>query len=379
MGNSEKNSQRFVITSIKSRSKNFILSRVAESLFWLGRYVNRAYTTANVLQVAYTSEIDILLGKDEASFQSLVRSISRLTGSPLKKLMKQKDPWHTTIFRHAVLDRTNPYSMSSNINYAINNAREIQNMLSNDMWVSLKKLLEYLFEAPGNNKDTLTSTEDLTEWLSGVIQYSQSFYGAALDTFSRQDVLQFIQLGRLLEHCNSLVLVLKSTIHFMIETNKKEEIYNNLQPFIIVILKFLNSLEAYQWNYESRFDPYLAYRMMVIDRDFNNSLVSSLEKIKNILISVSTDLSYSDNSPESVCDMLVSRAYSFDLRGNLAFSDQKKSRLFTRGRKFFNHPNKEISAGFWASDLKTGIELLGTKIMDRYSNLTSPTPFTEAE
>jgi uncharacterized circularly permuted ATP-grasp superfamily protein/uncharacterized alpha-E superfamily protein len=379
MGLSEKNSPRFVLTSIKNRSKNFLLSRVAESLFWLGRYVNRAYTTANVLQVAYTSEIDILMGKNEASFLSLVRCISRLTGSPLKKLMKEKEPWHLSIFKHAVMDSKNSYSMKSNLTYAMSNAREIQNMLSNDMWISLKKLLEYIANTPGEYEENSISMEDLSEWLTGVIHYSQSFYGAALDTFSRQDVLQFIQLGRLIEHCNSIIMVIRSTIHFMISTNEKEEIYNNLQPFIIVLLKFLNSHEAYQWNYESRFDPYLAFRMLVIDRDFNNSLVSCLEKIKDILYSVNVERLHADDSPEAICDLLISRALSFDLRGKLAFSDEKSHKLYTRGRKFYANTNNEISSGFWASDLKTGIELLGSKIMDRYSNILSTTPFTVME
>ena len=373
MGRSEVSSSRFVLTSVKNRSKNFILSRVAESLFWLGRYINRGLTTANVLQVAFTSEIDVLLGREESSYNSLISTISKLTGSPLKKIMRSEENWEATIFNHAVLDQKNPYSMRSNLNYAMNNAREIQSMLSSEMWISLKKLLEYL----GNihMKENI-STDELSEWLNGVIHYSQSFYGATLDTFSRQEVLQFAQLGRLVEHCNSIILVIKSTIQYMVKTNQKEEIYNNLQPYLIVILKFLNSYEAYQWSYESRFDPYLSYRMLVVDRDFSNSLVSCLEKIKSILNAVSLDRSYKDNSPEYVCDMLISRAYSFDLKGKLAFAEEKKESLHSRGVKFFVQPKGEITPGFWASDLKAGIELLGSQIMDRYSNVSSPTPFT---
>jgi uncharacterized alpha-E superfamily protein len=253
------------------------------------------------------------------------------------------------------------------------NAREIQSMLSGEMWISLKKLLEYI----GNIKNSQNMhMEDLSEWLYGISHYSQSFYGATLDTFSRQEVLQFAQLGRLVEHCNSIIIVIKSTIQYMVKANAKEEIYNNLQPFLIVILKFLNSYEAYQWSYESRFDPYLSYRMLVVDRDFSNSLVSCLEKIKTILNAVSVDRTYKDNSPEFVCDMLISRAYTFDLKSNLAFAEEKKSSLKTRGVTFFSSPKGEITPGFWARDLKSGIELLGNQIMDRYSNVSSPTPFT---
>lgn len=373
MGKSDVFSNRFIITSYQSKSKNFILSRVAESLFWLGRYVNRGLTTANVLQVAFTSEIDVLLGREESSYNSLISSISKLTGSPLKKIMKLEENWQLAIFKHAVQDEKNPYSMKSNLNYAMNNAREIQSMLSSEMWISLKKLLEYLGN-PKIGKDG--SIDELAEWLGGVIHYSQSFYGATLDTFSRQEVLQFAQLGRLVEHCNSIILVIKSTIQYMVRANRIEDIYNNLQPYLIVILKFLNSYEAYQWSYESRFDPYLSYRMLVVDRDFSNSLVSCLEKIKTILHGVNLDRGYKDNSPEYVCDMLISRAYSFDLKGKLSFAEDRKENLQSRGVNFFVSQKGEITPGFWAMDLKAGIELLGSQIMDRYSNVSSPTPFT---
>jgi uncharacterized circularly permuted ATP-grasp superfamily protein/uncharacterized alpha-E superfamily protein len=373
MGKSEVTASRFQINSVNNRSKNFILSRVAESLFWLGRYINRALTTANVLQVAYTSEIDVLLGKEESSYNTLISSISHLTGSPLRRHMRQNESWQMGLFNHAVMDQKNPGSMRSNLNYAMMNAREIQSMLSGEMWISLKKLLEYL----GNLRTGQDMhIEDLSEWLTGVAHYSQSFYGATLDTFSRQEVLQFAQLGRLVEHCNSIVIVLKSTIQYMVRANSREDVYNNLQPFLIVMLKFLNSYEAYQWTYESRFDPYLSYRMLVVDRDFSNSLVSCLERIKSILNAVSVDRTYKDGSPEYVCDMLISRAYSFDLKGKLAFAEEKKNDLQTRGVQFFASQKGEITPGFWAQDLKAGVELLGSQIMDRYSNVSSPTPFT---
>jgi hypothetical protein len=75
--------------------------------------------------------------------------------------------------------------------------------------------------------------------------------------------------------------------------------------------------------------------------------------------------------------MLVSRAYSFDLKTYLGFPEIKRA-MISRGRKFFDS-KIEITPGFWASDLKAGIDLLGNKIMDRYSNLTSTTPFTLKE
>ncbi|MBP7282092.1 MAG: circularly permuted type 2 ATP-grasp protein [Leptospiraceae bacterium] len=379
MGKSEIIRKRNEVLYPNRISKSLILSRVAESLFWLGRYINRGFTTANVLQVAYSSEIDILLGSDDPSYTSLIKTLSRLTGSPVKKLFKSTEPWHVSFFKHAVADSKNPYSLRSNMNYAMNNAREIQNYLSNDMWVSLKKLLEYLSELPGSEKSNNQniSVDDLSEWLVGVVHYSQSFYGASLDTFSRQDILQFIQLGRYIEHCSYIVTVIKSTIQFLVKATQSEKEIPNLQPFIIVILKILNSYEAYQWHYQSIFDPYLAYKMMITDKGFNNSLVNSLDKIKTILNAIGNDSVMTmpeEETPEYICDILISRAFSFDLKDNL--SKSQGSQKYIKKQEHFLYSKDEVKPGYWAAHLKAGVELLGNKIMDRYSNISSSTPFT---
>ena len=45
-------------------------------------------------------------------------------------------------------------------------------------------------------------------------------------------------------------------------------------------------------------------------------------------------------------------------------------------QEHFLYAKDEVKPGYWAAHLKAGIELLGNKIMDRYSNISSPTPFT---
>jgi uncharacterized alpha-E superfamily protein len=244
------------------------------------------------------------------------------------------------------------------------------------MWVSLRKLLEYMSELPGSESEAIR-IDDLSEWLGGVVHYSQSFYGASLDTFSRQDILQFIQLGRYIEHCYSIITVIKSTIQFLVKYCQKEESTSNLQPFIIVILKILNSYEAYQWSYQSNFDPYLAYRMLIVDKSFNNSLVSCIEKIKSILSSIGQENESPglfEETPEYLCDILMSRAFSFNLKDNLIPHGNINNK--TKKSKEFHYVKGEVKPGFWALHLKAGIEILGGKIMDRYSNIASPTPFT---
>lgn len=365
-----KNQRRYQNIDLYS-GKIQILSRVAENLFWMGRYLNRVYTTTNVFRVMYSSEVDQLIGSSSPAYNSLLTTMAKLTGSPTREFHQKKLPWQLAFFQYAVANKKNPYSVYSNSNYALNNAREIQNYLPEEIWLSLRKLSERLDNMPTDLKHT-DNMETILKWLEGVYHYSHSFYGASQDSFSRQEILQYIQLGRYLEHCNAIISVVKHTIQYLLKEFRNTESSNNLAPFIIILLKILNSYESYQWNYQSHYDPYLAYRMLVIDKNHSNSFVSSLEKIKNILSETHEGkVINQDESPEFICDLIISRSFSFDLRKHLttSHSDFKKSYEYI-------YQKSEILPGRWAIGLREGIRILGNKIIDRYSNTDNMTSFT---
>ena len=81
-----------------------------------------------------------------------------------------------------------------------------------------------------------------------------------------------------------------------------------------------------------------------------------------------------EETPEYICDILISRAFSFDLKDNLSKTHEAEKKI--KKQEHFLYAKDEVKPGYWAAHLKAGIELLGNKIMDRYSNISSPTPFT---
>ena len=116
---------------------------------------------------------------------------------------------------------------------------------------------------------------------------------------------------------------------------------------------------------------------MITDKGFNNSLVNSLDKIKTILNAIGNDSVMTmpeEETPEYICDILISRAFSFDLKDNL--SKSQGSQKYIKKQEHFLYSKDEVKPGYWAAHLKAGVELLGNKIMDRYSNISSSTPFT---
>lgn len=352
-----------------STSKKQILSRVADSMFWLGRYMNRVLMATNIFHILYSSEVDQLMGPQDPSYNKLLRTMFKLTATPSKHVIKTGDKRYILkFFEYAVTNKKNYSSVYNNVIYSINNAREVQNYLSNEMWIQLRKIHEHIQDIP--EVDEMNEVF-MVEWLESAYHNCQSFFGASLDTFSRQDLLKFVQLGRYLEHCISIIYVVRSTLRFIMEQHSSKEIAN-LQPFIIIILKILNSYETYQWNYQSHFEPYLAYRMLLIDKSFNNSLVNCLQEIKKILETTSNiQINNPDESPEYIADLLISRAFSFNLKRVLSKGSTVSSKPYD-----FIYGKSNVSSGIWILSMIDGIKMLGNKIMDRYSSVDTLTPFT---
>lgn len=346
-------------------NKTHILSRVAENLFWLGRYVNRILSTANLFLVTYSSEIDQLLGKKDPAYKNILKAMVKLSGSSESVIQKSEDPWQIAFYDHAIADSKNSSSMVSNIGYVMNNAREIQNYLPTDMWISLRKIYEKLRVIPKVNKVDDAKMEYFILWLESILHYSQSFYGFSRDTFSRQEVLQYIELGRHIEHSYSILSVVQTTLQFLYGFRKTTNVYNNLQPFIIILLKILNSYEAFQWNYQLSFQPYIAYRMLIYDKDFNMSLVNCLSRIKTLCISDHLEPTQNpDTTPEYLCDLLISMTYSLNLKKLTDdFSDGKLDSITLDTIT----GQKNIPINVWADSMIRGLNLLSIKIMDKYN------------
>ena len=67
-------------------------------------------------------------------------------------------------------------------------------------------------------------------------------------------------------------------------------------------------------------------------------------------------------------DILISRAFSFDLKDNLSKSQNESQK--NKKQEHFLYAKDEVKPGYWAAHLKSELNFLGNKIMDRYSNIS---------
>jgi uncharacterized alpha-E superfamily protein len=162
-----------------------MLSRVADSLYWMSRYLERAEHTARLLSVGLNQTLD-------QTPQSAAPRWGR-TLAALQTPLPSDDPY--TITRVLTFDAANPGSISSCIALARENARQVREQISSEMWEQLNRLYLRVKEA---NIAELWEGEP-QEFFQAVKEGAHLFQGITDATMSHGEGWHFIEVGRYLE------------------------------------------------------------------------------------------------------------------------------------------------------------------------------------
>ena len=174
-----------------------MLSRVADSLYWMSRYLERAEHTARLMDV----NLNLML--DESSFgtdRRWHRVLSAL-GNP-SELEFTGDPYVLT--QLITFDAANESSIISSIIAARENARQVREQISSEQWQQLNRLYH---EVTRNSSDSLADAQP-SDFLQAVISGAQLFHGVTDSTMNHGEGWHFIQIGRYIERAVASVKLL---------------------------------------------------------------------------------------------------------------------------------------------------------------------------
>ncbi len=171
-----------------------MLSRVAENLYWLGRYLERAENTARFINS--TTQVLLDLPRDAAFGWDVLLKVAGLD-EIFSEHYPQAD--EDSIVRFLVGDEINPSSILSGIHNARENARTVREVLPMELWERINSL--YLY-ARDNASRASEGRGPRIEVLQGVIGRRESIIGLLTGSMSRDVAYQFIKLGRNLERAD---------------------------------------------------------------------------------------------------------------------------------------------------------------------------------
>jgi uncharacterized alpha-E superfamily protein len=173
-----------------------MLSRVADSLYWMSRYFERADNASRVLEATY----GLIL--NPAKFSTEERWFRAVTSLAPGAASENVDPQHALFL--LVADPEGTFSIVKCIGGARENARQVREEISSEMWEHLNRLFHYVTGCDLQAQDDAGAMQ----LVSMVRQGSYRFHGITDTTMNHGEGWHFIQLGKFIERaCNLCILV----------------------------------------------------------------------------------------------------------------------------------------------------------------------------
>jgi uncharacterized alpha-E superfamily protein len=237
-----------------------MLSRVANSVYWMNRYVERAENVARFLDVNINLTLDLGDTMKE-QWGPLVDT----TGDRPEFERKFGLPTRENVWEFLTFDLENANSIVSCLRSARENARSIREIIPSEMWEELNKA--YLLV---RGTDTAAAIDHPHEFLGQVKVSSQLVLGMTDSAMSRGEAWHFAQLGRLLERADKTSRILD--VKYFILLPSTAEVGTPLD--LIQWSALLKSASAFQMYHRSRgrISPSRVADFLILDREFARAM-----------------------------------------------------------------------------------------------------------
>lgn len=241
-----------------------MLSRVADSLYWVGRYLERAEHTARLLDVNLSLMLDQSPEAAEHRWERLQRSLEWRYHGDLNAY---------SIAEALILDPANPSSIQASIASARENARQVREQISSEMWEHLNRLSLQVKQA----SMSVMWANQSHDFLHGVIKEGvQLFQGITNATLSRNESWYWLRLGQFMERASATISVLDSYfMHGTIPRDLTQVAYLEW----VALLKSCTSFEAYCNVYTADIRPERIAEFLLLNEESPRSVRFCADRI----------------------------------------------------------------------------------------------------
>jgi uncharacterized alpha-E superfamily protein len=312
-----------------------MLSRVANSIYWMSRYIERAENVARFIDVNLQLVLDAPPSQNQ-QWQPLVNA----TGDEADFARRYGLATQDGVIQFLTFDLRNPNSILSCLQVARENARGVREIISSAMWLQLNKL--YLLV-----KDAAATPVDLdaaNEFLGEVKVSSHAFNGITDATMTHGAAWHFSQMGRMLERADKTSRILDMKYYILLRS--PEDVgtpFDHLQWG--ALLRSVSAFEMFRKQH-GRISPRAVVAFLMLNREFPRSANFCLQAARDSLhLICGTPQSSFHNAPEKllgqICSELEFATVDDIFRGGLhEYIDQFQAKL--------NRTGEAISDRFFA-------------------------------
>jgi len=251
-----------------------MLSRVADSLYWMSRYLERAENTVRQLDVTMGLMLDTGETSAEIRWRRMMVSLGKVGGME----------WNgdlDAMARKLVFDLINPASVTFCVNGARENARQVREEISSEQWQRLNRLYHQM-HSPHAQVQFRSSINDA---LAAVIDGIHLFKGVSDTTMIHGQGWQFIRLGRYLERAYATATLLEVyQPELFQEQDRDHSGYQYLE--MVGLLRCCTSFEAYCQVYTADLSPGRILEFLLLNRDFPHAIRYCVDGIREAIESI---------------------------------------------------------------------------------------------
>ena len=308
-----------------------MLSRVAESIYWMSRYVERAENVARFISVNLNLNLDMPNVTGEQWLPMVVT-----TGDEENFSEKYAEPTKESVLNFLTYDRENANSILSSLRFARENARSVREAISTEMWEHINRF--YLMVKDSQTQHA--ALHDTSEFFEQIRVAGQQFMGVTDATMTHGEGWHFCRLGRSIERADKTSRILD--VKYYILLPQPSDVGGPLDDIQwSALLRSASALEMYRQKY-GRIAPSNVVEFLVLDTEFPRAVLYCLTKANESLHAVSgAALGGFSNRPEQILGQLRSelaytRAEQIVKRGLHEFVDDLQTRLNLVGDAVFD-------------------------------------------
>jgi uncharacterized alpha-E superfamily protein len=255
-----------------------MLSRTADSIFWLARYVERAEYLARILEATLRlTALPIAYSGSSNEWESAVAT----AGCEASFFKTHAEANEATVVDFLAFAGANSSSIRNCFEIARANARAVRTALTTEMWDAINHTwLELKRFSAGP-----LAREEVSRFLGWVQESSLRFDGSAYRTMLRNDAYWFSRLGVFIERADNTARILDVKYHLLLPAD--QHVGGPLDYFQwAAILRSVQALNSFRWVYRESLKPWLVADLLIVNKEMPRSLaacyVALVEHLDNI-------------------------------------------------------------------------------------------------
>jgi uncharacterized alpha-E superfamily protein len=242
-----------------------MLSRVANAIYWTGRYIERAENTARFIDVNLQMSLDAPI-----SFSEQWQPLIDITGDRDGFFSRHDAATRENVLQFLTLDRDNPSSIVSCLTQARENARSVREVISSEVWEQINRFYLAVTARTAARRSLVESNQFFGE----VKLLSHLIAGVADNTMSHGEAWHFLRLGRMLERADSTSRLLD--VKYFLLLPSAEQVGGAIDEMQwSIVLGSASALEMYRKRF-GQISPDHVVDFLLLDNEFPRSILFCL-------------------------------------------------------------------------------------------------------